>query len=252
MSTLLKTENVSKYYGGVKALVDVNLEVRSDEILGIIGPNGAGKTTLFNVLTGFDKPTKGKVFCYDKDVTGKAVHEMCQLGMGRTFQNIRLFSQMKVIDNLVVGMHTKLFVNLAEIVLNSKSGKLKESSAYKRAHEILQYLKIDDVAYELASNLPYGKQRKVEIGRALSSQPKLLLLDEPSAGMNPNEVGELMKLIGGIKDNFGPVVVIIEHNMQLVMGISDRIMVLNFGEKIAEGTPKEIQNNQLVIEAYLG
>ena len=252
MSTLLKTENVSKYYGGVKALVDVNLEVRSDEILGIIGPNGAGKTTLFNVLTGFDKPTKGKVFCYDKDVTGKAVHETCQLGMGRTFQNIRLFSQMKVIDNLVVGMHTKLFVNLAEIVLNSKSGKLKESSAYQRAHEILQYLKIDDVAYELASNLPYGKQRKVEIARALSSQPKLLLLDEPSAGMNPNEVGELMKLIGGIKDNFGPVVVIIEHNMQLVMGISDRIMVLNFGEKIAEGTPKEIQNNQLVIEAYLG
>jgi branched-chain amino acid transport system ATP-binding protein len=252
MSTLLKTENVSKYYGGVKALVDVNLEVRSDEILGIIGPNGAGKTTLFNVLTGFDKPTKGKVFCHDKDVTGKAVHEMCQLGMGRTFQNIRLFSQMKVIDNLVVGMHTKLFVNLAEIVLNSKSGKLKESSAYQRAHEILQYLKIDDVAYELASNLPYGKQRKVEIARALSSQPKLLLLDEPSAGMNPNEVGELMKLIGGIKDNFGPVVVIIEHNMQLVMGISDRIMVLNFGEKIAEGTPKEIQNNQLVIEAYLG
>lgn len=252
MSTLLRTENISKYFGGVKALEDIDLEVKSNEILGIIGPNGAGKTTLFNVLSGFDKPTKGKIWCDSKDVTGKAVHEMCQLGMGRTFQNIRLFGQMKVIDNLVVGMHTKLFVNLAEIVLNSRSGQLKEDSAYQRAHEILQYLKIDDVADEIASNLPYGKQRKVEIARALSSQPKLLLLDEPSAGMNPNEVGELMKLIGGIKDNFGPVVVIIEHNMQLVMGISDRIVVLNFGKKIAEGTPKEIQNNQLVIEAYLG
>jgi len=252
MNTLLRAENISKYFGGVKALVDINFEARSDEILGIIGPNGAGKTTLFNVLSGFDKPTKGKVFCYDKDVTGKAVHEMCKLGMGRTFQNIRLFKQMKVIDNLVVGMHTKLFVNLAEVVLNSKSGRLKENDAYKEAHEILQYLKIDDVAFELASNLPYGKQRKVEIARSLSSQPKLLLLDEPSAGMNPKETEELMKLIGGIKDNFGPIVVIIEHNMQLVMGISDRIMVLNFGKKIAEGTPKEIQNNKLVIEAYLG
>ncbi len=252
MSTLLNTENISKYFGGVKALIDVNMEIRSDEILGIIGPNGAGKTTLFNVLSGFDKPTKGKVFCYDKDVTGKAVHEMCKLGMGRTFQNIRLFGQMKVIDNLVVGMHTKLFVNLVEVVLDSKSSRLKENVAYKRAHEILNYLKIDDVAFELASNLPYGKQRKVEIARALSSQPKLLLLDEPSAGMNPKETEELMKLIGGIKDNFGPIVVIIEHNMQLVMGISDRIIVLNFGKKIAEGTPKEIQNNKLVIEAYLG
>jgi len=252
MSTLLSTENISKYFGGVKALVDINMEVKSDEILGIIGPNGAGKTTLFNVLSGFDKPSKGKVLYYNKDVTGRPVHEMCKLGMGRTFQNIRLFGQMKVIDNLVVGMHNKLFVNLVEVVLNSKSGRLKENIAYKKAKEILKYLKIDDVAFELASNLPYGKQRKVEIARALSSQPKLLLLDEPSAGMNPNETEELMKLIGGIKDNFGTVVIIIEHNMQLVMGISDRIIVFNFGKKIAEGTPKEIQNNKLVIEAYLG
>jgi branched-chain amino acid transport system ATP-binding protein len=177
---------------------------------------------------------------------------MCRLGIGRTFQNIRLFGQMKVIDNLVVGMHTKLFINLAEIILNSKSNRFKESKAYNRAHEILQYLKIDDVALELASNLPYGKQRKVEIARALSSQPKLLLLDEPSAGMNTKETEELMELIGGVKDKFGPAVVVIEHNMQLVMGISDRILVLNFGEKIAEGTSQEIQNNKLVIEAYLG
>jgi len=252
MNTLLDVESISRYFGGVKALFEVSMQVKSDEILGIIGPNGAGKTTLFNVLSGFDKPTKGRIFYYDKDVTGKPVHEMCKLGMGRTFQNIRLFGKMKVIDNLVVGMHTKLFVNFIEVVLNSKSGRLKENNVYKKAHEILKYLKIDDIAFELASNLPYGKQRKVEIARALSSQPKLLLLDEPSAGMNPNETEELMKLIGGIKDNFGPVVVIIEHNMQLVMGISDRIIVLNFGKKIAEGTPKEIQNNQLVIEAYLG
>jgi len=252
MNTLLNVENISKYFGGVKALIEVSMQVKSDEILGIIGPNGAGKTTLFNVLSGFDKPTKGRILYYDKDITGKAVHEICRRGMGRTFQNIRLFGQMKVIDNLLVGMHTKLFVNFIEVVLNSKSGCLKENNAYKKAHEILKYLKINDIAFDLASNLPYGKQRKVEIARALSSQPKLLLLDEPSAGMNPSETEELMKLIGGIEDNFGAVVVIIEHNMQLVMGISDRIIVLNFGKNIAEGTPKEIQNNHLVIEAYLG
>ena len=252
MNTLLNIESISKYFGGVKALIDLSMQVKSNEILGIIGPNGAGKTTLFNVLSGFDKPTKGKIFYCNKDVTGKAVHEMCKLGMGRTFQNIRLFGQMKVIDNLVVGMHTKLFINLVEVILNSKSGRLKESNAYEKAHEILKYLKIDDLAFELAGNLPYGKQRKIEIARALSSQPKLLLLDEPSAGMNPKETEELMELIGGIKDNFAPAVVIIEHSMQLVMGISNRIIVLNFGEKIAEGTPKEIQNNKLVIEAYLG
>jgi len=226
--------------------------VKSDEILGIIGPNGAGKTTLFNLLGGFDKPTKGKIFFCGKEVTGKAVHEMSKLGMGRTFQNIRLFGQVKVIDNLLIGMHTKLDVNLLEVVLNSKSYRLKENDAYRKAHEILQYLKIDDVAFEIASNLPYGKQRKVEIARAISSQPKLLLLDEPSAGMNPKETQELMQLIEGIKDNFGSTIVIIEHNMQLVMGISDRVIALNFGKKIAEGAPKEIQNNQLVIETYLG
>jgi branched-chain amino acid transport system ATP-binding protein len=159
---------------------------------------------------------------------------------------------MNVIDNLVVGMHTKLLINLVEIVLNSKSNRFKESQAYVKAHEILNYLKIDDVAFELAGNLPYGTQRKIEIARALSSQPKLLLLDEPSAGMNTKETGELMELIGGAKDKFGPAIVVIEHNMQLAMGISDRILVLNFGEKIAEGTPKEMQNNKLVIEAYLG
>ena len=228
------------------------MEVNDHEILGIIGPNGAGKTTLFNVLTGFDRPTGGKVYFYEQEVTNKPVHEMCKLGIGRTFQNIRLFGQMNVIDNLVVGMHTKLLINLVEIVLNSKSNRFKESQAYVKAHEILNYLKIDDVAFELAGNLPYGTQRKIEIARALSSQPKLLLLDEPSAGMNTKETGELMELIGGAKDKFGPAIVVIEHNMQLAMGISDRILVLNFGEKIAEGTPKEMQNNKLVIEAYLG
>ena len=230
----------------------MNIEVNEDEILAIIGPNGAGKTTLFNVLTGFDRATEGKVYFYGQEVTNKPVHEMCKLGIGRTFQNILLFSQMKVIDNVVVGMHTKLPINLFEVILNSKSNCSKESQAYAKAHEILTYLKIDDTAFELASNLSYGKQRKVEIARALASQPKLLLLDEPSAGMNPSETKELMNLIEGIKDNFESNVVIIEHNMQLVMGISYRIIVLNFGKKIAEGTPKDIQNNQLVIKAYLG
>ena len=177
---------------------------------------------------------------------------MSKLGIGRTFQNIRLFGQMKVIDNLVVGMHNKIQVNFVEVILNSKSKRLKDSQAYAEAHKILHYLKIDDLAFELASNLPYGKRRKVEIARAISSQPKLLLLDEPSAGMNTKENIELMKMIKGLKDEFEIGIVIIEHNMQLVMGISERMLVLNFGEMIAKGTPKEMQNNKLVIEAYLG
>jgi len=160
--------------------------------------------------------------------------------------------QLRVINMALLYSIVALSINLLEIVLNSKSNCFKEIKAYAEAHEILRYFKIDDVAFELASNLPYGKQRKVEIARALSSQPKLLFLDEPSAGMNTKETGELMELIRGVKDKFGPAVVVIEHNMQLVMGIFDRILVLNFGEKIAEGTPKEIQNNKLVIEAYLG
>ena len=251
MSVIFKGEKISKYFGGVKALIDVDIEIRNDEILGVIGPNGAGKTTLFNVITGFDSLSKGKLSFEDVDVTGKLVHEMCAVGFARTFQNIRLFSAMTVIDNLVTGMHTKLHSGLFGSILKLKSNVRKENEAYEKAHEILTYLGIDQYAGEIADNLPYGKQRKVEIGRALASEPKIILLDEPSAGMNPQETAELMELIAGISKR-GPAVVVIEHNMQLIMGICDRITVLNFGEKICEGAPEYVQSDQSVIEAYLG
>jgi len=248
---LMRAERIDKHFGGVQALLGVDLEIRRDEILGVIGPNGAGKTTLFNVLTGFSEPTKGKVFFDGQEVTGKPVYAVCRKGIGRTFQNIRLFGQMRVIDNVVVGMHNRLHVHLLGITLRLPSTLRKEREAYDRAGQILEYLGLGDVAGEMAANLPYGRQRKVEIARALASEPKLILLDEPSAGMNPQEALELMSLISGIR-KMGPSVVVIEHNMQVVMGISDRVAVLDFGKKICEGTPEEVRNDDGVIEAYLG
>ena len=248
---LMRAERIDKSFGGVQALLGVDLEIRRDEILGVIGPNGAGKTTLFNVLTGFSRPTKGTVFFDGQDVTGKPVYRVCQKGIGRTFQNIRLFGQMTVIDNVVVGMHTRLHTYLLGIALKLPSTMRKEREAYDKAGRILDYLGLRDVAWELAANLPYGRQRKVEIARALASEPKLLLLDEPSAGMNPQEASELMTLISGIR-KMGPSLVVIEHNMQVVMGISDRVAVLDFGKKICEGTPEEVRRDEGVIEAYLG
>jgi branched-chain amino acid transport system ATP-binding protein len=248
---LMRAEGIDKFFGGVQALLGVDLEIRRDEILGVIGPNGAGKTTLFNVLTGFSRPTRGKVFFDNQDVTGKPVYVVCQKGIGRTFQNIRLFGQMTVIDNVVVGMHNRLHMHLLGITLRLPSTMRKEREAYDKAGRILEYLGLGDVTWELAANLPYGRQRKVEIARALASEPKLILLDEPSAGMNPQEATDLMTLISGIR-KMGPSVVVIEHNMQVVMGISDRVAVLDFGKKICEGTPEEVRNDEGVIEAYLG
>lgn len=251
MSTILKVDNIHKYYGGVKAIEGVSFSIKKNDIFGIIGPNGAGKTTLFNVITGFDKPTRGRVIYKDTDMTDKPIYKMCEEGITRTFQNIRLFGKMTVIDNLVVGMHTKLQTTLLSIILNLKPCLYKEKQSYSNAHEILKYLNIDKFAFNISEDLPYGIQRKIEIGRALASQPELILLDEPSAGMNPSEVVELMKLIGGIRET-GKTIAIIEHNMKVIMGICDRIIALNFGKKIAEGSPKEIQDNELVVEAYLG
>lgn len=251
MSVLLKAENVCKYFGGVKALHDINLEICSDEILGVIGPNGAGKTTLFNVLTGFDSPTSGKVIFNNVDMTGKPVYEMNKAGMGRTFQNIRLFDAMTVIDNVVVGMHNKLNTSLLGIAFKLPGTMKQEEKAYKKAWELLEFMGLEDYAYEQAGSLPYGIQKKIEISRALASEPKLLLLDEPAAGMNPQESIELMNFIKEIR-TLCPSIVIIEHNMNLIMGISERVIVLNFGEKLADCNPDQAKCDQKVIEAYLG
>ncbi len=248
---LMRADAIEKLFGGVKALEAIDLEIRQNEILGVIGPNGAGKTTLFNVLTGFSAPTRGRVFFDGREVTGKPVYTICKKGIGRTFQNIRLFSKMRVIDNVVVGMHNRLDTHLMGIILKLPSAMKKEREAYDSASRILHYLGLAGEAWELAGNLSYGKQRKVEIARALASEPKLILLDEPSAGMNPQEALELMTLIGGIR-KMGPSLVVIEHNMQVVMGISDRVAVLDFGRKIFEGTPDEVRRDERVIEAYLG
>lgn len=251
MEKILEITGITKQFGGLYALSDVNIEVLKGEIFGIIGPNGAGKTTLFNVISGFDTATSGEVRYCGKNVTRKNVYEHCVLGLSRTFQNIRIFKEMTVLDNLKVGMHNRIHTSLHNVLFNDKKEKNEEKRALERAHEILCYLGIDDVADEMASNLSYGSQRKVEIGRALASEPNLILLDEPSAGMNQSETLELMELIRGIREQ-GITIIVIEHNMQFMMNLCDRIAVLNFGRLLTVGKPQEIQTNQEVIDAYLG
>ena len=249
--TILKVDHVSKRFGGLKALQDINIEVQEGEIFGIIGPNGAGKTTLFNMITGFYPTTDGKIYFCDEDVTGKSIDVYCKKGITRTFQNIRTFTAMTVLNNLMVGMHNQIHTHLYDIMLSTPHNKKVEKEAVDKCMEILDYLGIADLANNLAGDLPYGKQRKVEIARALASDPKLILLDEPTAGMNQQETNELAELIKGIRDR-GPTVIVIEHNMRFMMNLAERIAVLNFGELLALDTPDKIQANPEVIEAYLG
>lgn len=251
MSEMLRIENLGVSFDGLKALDDITLSVSDDEIFGLLGPNGAGKTTFFNAITGFTKPTAGSVHFFGKDVTNLSTTEHCKEGMARTFQNIRVFSQMTVLENVLVGMHKNLNANVFQIFLRTASQKAEERKAIEKAHEILKLLEIDNVANEIAGSLPYGTQRKVEIARALASEPRMLLLDEPTAGMNPQETDDLMYLIEEIRKE-GPAIVVIEHNIKFMLGLCDHIAVLNFGKLIAFDEPEKVANDPQVIEAYIG
>ena len=271
---VLKVENVTMQFGGVVAVDNMNLSIDKGEIVALIGPNGAGKTTAFNVVTGVYQPTNGAVWfqgekivenhpqgkmrtAYKGEHAGEYTHtiaptpdKITQMGMARTFQNIRLWKSQTVFDNVLIAKHCRTHTNFlsATFRLNRK----EEADQRRNVEELLETVGLLDVKDELATSLPYGKQRRLEIARALAAEPKLLLLDEPAAGMNPQETDELTAFIGQIRDQFGLTVFLIEHHMDLVMDISDRIYVLDFGKLIAQGTPAEIQNNQRVIDAYLG
>ena len=239
-------------FGGLRAVDDLTMSIEKGGLVGLIGPNGAGKTTVFNMLTGVYRPTDGGIRLNGENLIGKKPYEINRMGVARTFQNIRLFPQQSVLDNVMTGLNNQVQYSLAESLLHVGSYHKKEKEMTERSMEILRVFGLEDSAQTLASNLPYGKQRKLEIARALATKPELLLLDEPAAGMNPSETAELMENIVKIRDTFGIAIMLIEHDMSLVMNICEGICVLNFGKVIAKGTAEEIQNNDAVIEAYLG
>lgn len=251
----LRVNNLSQDFGGIKALSNVNMNIESGDIVGLIGPNGAGKTTLFNLLTGIYNPSEGEVFYkFNKETSIKNMKpfDIAKLGVSRTFQNIRLFGDMTVSENVKIGIHKNIKYNVLASILRLPIYYKQEKKSKEIVDELLKVFNLYDDKDELARNLPYGKQRRLEIARALASDPKFILLDEPAAGMNPNETNELRELIKWIKDRFDITIILIEHDMSLVMSVCDNIYVLNHGEVIANGTPKEIKSNPVVIKAYLG
>ena len=249
---LLDLDNVSIVFGGLRAVSNLSMHIDEHELIGLIGPNGAGKTTAFNLITGVYVPTEGDITFNGVRINGKKSSQVTQLGMARTFQNIRLFSELPVIDNVKIAYHMHIGYNLPEAIFRTRKYVQEENEVTKKAMELLTIFHLEDHAYDLAKNLPYGAQRRLEIARALATEPKLLLLDEPAAGMNPQETKELMEMIRWLRDHFHLAILLIEHDMGLVMGVCQRIYVLEYGLCIASGTPDEIRRNKRVIEAYLG
>ena len=245
---MLEVTSLGISFGGLRAVDELSMKIEKGGLVGLIGPNGAGKTTAFNMLTGVYRPTDGGIRLDGQNLIGKKPHEICKLGVARTFQNIRLFSQLSVLDNVKTGLHNQITYSFADL----GSYRKKEKQMDEKALELLRVFDLDGVADYKAANLPYGKQRKLEIARALATNPKLLLLDEPAAGMNPNETEELMETIEIVRKRFGVTVLLIEHDMKLVSGICEYLYVLNFGRLLAEGTPKEVLSNPEVVKAYLG
>lgn len=249
---LLSIKNLGIQFGGLRAVDEFNLEIEKGELYGLIGPNGAGKTTVFNMLTGVYKPTAGEIILDGKNITGKKQIEINKLGVARTFQNIRLFSQLSVLDNVKAGLHNQYKYSTFSGIFRLPTFFKTEKKMNARAMELLKVFDLQDEADFLASNLPYGKQRKLEIARALATNPKLLLLDEPAAGMNPNETAELMDTIKFVRKEFDMTILLIEHDMRLVSGICEKLTVLNFGKVLAQGKTAEVLSNPEVITAYLG